>query len=147
MGIEIPYEGTVGSVDFPANSGILHLFPAVWFQSIEVVKVKLHQRVEGLVDPVRKWAALGNAAADAACKQALANDMTVVHEMVSDPATATQTQRTKLKAVFAYYLQLHHITNQRMTHTQEADPTSVADRIDLSQRLDTVSCMGLAVKA
>ena len=32
-----------------------------------------------------------------------------------------------------------------MTHTQEADPTSVADPLDQSQRLDAVSCMGPAV--
>ena len=104
-----------------------------------MVKVKSHQNVSDIADPAAQWLALGNMAADQACKQALANDLSVVHEMVQSAVQTRAEERRLLQGVYAYLLHLHRVTGQRLTQPEEANPASAADSLNLSRRSGMVT--------
>ena len=65
-------------------------------------------------DPATRWDAFGNMQADAACKQALAADMSVVREMVDSTARQMQQQRQQLQLVYTYLVELHGLSNRQL---------------------------------
>ena len=116
-----------------SNLDLLLELEKVWFPAIVVEKVKSHQDPKQASSMPQLWSILGNQVVDQACEGALQADLQVVHEMVADAKSHGDQQRTGLRDVYAYLLDLHAATVVRRNGTNlESTPEANTDRPSLS---------------
>ena len=107
-----------------ANVDLLRLLQEVWYDDVQVQKVKSHQDPDEARDANALWDILGNQAADEACELAIAADLTVVRDMIGDAASGFRAQSAQLQLVYRYFLEKcgHAAAPQRAEYRAECYP-------------------------
>ena len=107
-----------------ANMDILLLLQEVWYEGIEVRKVRSHQQVQDQSNLALAWHVMGNIVVDLACDAARGADLSIVHELQTEVHRDQRQQLHDLSIVFEYYLALHTATN-RMRHNHPCAPSTL----------------------